>query len=140
MFSHFFLLFLVSIGSYYMLVWLICSSFLFVAFLCLCVFFGLVSAPLWPLSWLLSWLSLCTLGDNVVLHSLTLSSTSRPLNPVPSVQIPLKHRLSLQAINNQLLCLLVLQFSPSPSPLQVLFICPVSSPHLNADSSPAARL
>lgn len=27
--------------SYYKLVWLICSSFLFVTFMCLCVFFGL---------------------------------------------------------------------------------------------------
>jgi len=59
------------------------------------------------------------------------------IDPIPSVQIPLNHRLPLQAFNTQLLCLLVLQFSPSPSPLQVLFICPVSSPHLNADSSTA---
>lgn len=50
---------------------------------------------------------------------------------------PLKRCLPLQAFNTQLLCLLVLQFSPSPSPLQVLFICPVSSPHLSTASSPA---
>lgn len=34
--------------------------------LCVCVFSlvcATVSTPLWPLSWLLSWLSLCTLGD-----------------------------------------------------------------------------
>lgn len=125
-----------SSDSYYKLAWLICSSFL-VTYVCVfSLVCATVSTPLWSLSWLLSWLTLCTLGDDVVLHSLTLSISL--LDPVPRVQIPpLKHRLSLQAFNAQLLCLLVLQFSPSPSPLQVLFICPVSSPHLNADSSPA---
>lgn len=60
------------------------------------------------------------------LYSLTTSPECRyPLSLPPP---PQKHRFCLQAFNAQLLCLLVLQFSPSPSPLQVLFICPVSSP------------
>lgn len=94
-----------------------------------------VSAHVWPLSRLLSWLTLCTLGDDVVFSCGTLGISW--LDPVPSMQIPLKRRLFLQAFNTQLLCLLVLQFSPSPSPLQVLFICPVSSRHPTAESSPA---
>lgn len=87
---------------------------------CLCFVCATASAPL---SWLLSWLLLFTLGITGVSYP----CLTFQLSTIPSVQKPLKHRLPLQAFNAQLLCLLVLQFSPSPSPLQVLFICPVSS-------------
>lgn len=109
---------------------------MFVAFLCLRVlwFCAVVSAP---------WASELAAFLAVTLHAgwqcgFKFSDPQKLVaDPVPGVQIPLKHRLSLQAFNTQLFCLLVLQFSPSPSPLQVLFICPVSSPLLNADSSPS---
>lgn len=108
---------------------------LFLVFLSVNLFFcrcpRTPAAP--PPSWLLQppWLSLCTL-EGVGLTGRQSGAPPPECRPPPASlhppAPPTTHRLCLQAFNAQLLCLLVLQFSPSPSPLQVLFICPVSSP------------
>lgn len=77
---------------YDMLTWLIYSSFLFVTFVCVCVCVSVLFCLCHPLYTSVAselaafWLSLCTLGDVVVSHSLTLSTSQ--LDPLPCVQIP----------------------------------------------------
>lgn len=94
----------------------------------ICFWFILFLAP----SLLLGGLWACFFSGWTLHLSSTLSRVCWDHHPTHAhtLTLPLKALLcSAGFLTHNFFCLLVLQFSPSPSPLQVLFICPVSSLH-----------